>query len=176
MKALLLGLIKFVAVTAPVTWWWMHGGQQIYFKAFIAVSRPLFVILGVTNFPPSMVRDRMLNFLPFIALMAVTPHIPALRRFISTLAGLFLIYLSQVGLAYWAYVGVSQYAKTDPALKVHFFPAEIFSDALPFAVWAIFAGSALGTMLSQIIPPGESNVPDVAASLEREPSSASRED
>ena len=32
--------------------------------------------LGVITFPPSAVRDRLMNFLPFLALMVSTPGIP----------------------------------------------------------------------------------------------------
>ena len=47
-KSLLLLLLKFVALTVPLTWLWMNGGQQAYFRVYMTLARPILILLGVT--------------------------------------------------------------------------------------------------------------------------------
>jgi hypothetical protein len=151
-KNLLLPLLKFVAITGPITWWWMHGGQDLYFAAFKHLARPILLQIGVTNFPPSVVRDRLLNFLPFIALMMVTPQMSRFRRYVGIAGGMVVIFLGQVALTWWAWVCFAKNGR-GPESMTDFFPAMVISDALPFVLWALLANQFLLAQLAKILPP-----------------------
>jgi hypothetical protein len=158
MKRLFLPLLEFLAITGVVAWWWMHGGQEAYFKAWIEVARPALRWLGVTNFPPSLVKERFLNFLPFIALMTITPGFSWARRLGRTAIGLVVIFFGQIGLTYWGYVTFVRDGQSEESMA-NFFPAVMLHDALPFVLWAILANHFVSEFLLKIIPA----VPDAAA-------------
>lgn len=151
-KTLLRLLLEFVAITAPLTWLWMQGGQELYFRFFIRLARPFLILLGVTNFPPSLVRDHFLNWVPFLALMLITPHLPALRRLGGIVLGFVLIFFSHVGLTYWAYVTHVRDGHTAESLT-NYFPAQVISDAIPFVLWALLANRFLRELLVRVLPP-----------------------
>lgn len=144
-------LLEFVAITAPVTWWWMHGGQQAYWQLYRKLATPILVAMGVTSFPPGLVRDRTLNFLPFVALMLITPGLSRLRRWGGMAAGLVVIFAGQVLLAWWAFVTHVQDGRDRESMS-DFFPALILSDALPFVLWALLANRILLDLLARILP------------------------
>jgi hypothetical protein len=150
-KTLLLLLLKFVAITAPLTWVWMNGGQQAYFKFFMSMARPLLVFMGVMGMSQSLVRDRMFNVIPFLALMLITPRLPPLKRVRGIVLGYGIIFLSQVGLCYWAYATHIRDGRTAESMS-NFFPALIACDAIPFVLWAIFANEFLSDLLRQVLP------------------------
>jgi hypothetical protein len=152
MKSLFLPLLKFVAITGPVAWWWMHGGQDAYFKAWIEVARPILKAIGVTGFPPSLVKERFLNFLPFVALMAITPGFSLSSRLVRTAIGLVGIFMGQLGLTYWGWVTFVRDGQTVES-SANFFPAVMLSDALPFVLWTILANRFVSEFLLKIIPP-----------------------
>ena len=53
MKTLLWVGLKFVAITGPVTWWWMYGGgQEAYWDLYRDLAFPILKVMGVTTFPP----------------------------------------------------------------------------------------------------------------------------
>ncbi len=170
-KTLLLLLAKFVAVTAPLTWLWMHGGQEAYFKFFVALSRPFLILLGVTNFPPSLVRDRFLNLVPFLALMLITPGLSVVTRLSRTALGFVLIFLSQIGLTYWAYVTHIRDGKTAESMA-NYFPALVMSDALPFVLWALLANRFLRELLAHVLPQTQEGTGDAAGRVESPRNSA----
>jgi hypothetical protein len=151
-KTLLWIGIKFVAITAPVTWWWMHGGSDAYWQLYQKFAFPILATMGVTTFSAGLVKDRLLSFLPFVALMLITPRLSTARRFGGGAIGLLVIFAGQVGLAWWAWWTHTRSDAPPNEAMSDFFPALILMDALPFVVWAVIANPVLLDLLSRIIP------------------------
>ena len=147
----LLILLEFVAITVPLTWLWLNGGLEVYYGIFQRLAFPLLQEMGVNTFPPGLVRDRMINFIPFVALMLITPGLPVRRRFGGLAAGIPLIFLSHVLLAYWAWATFVRDGQT-AASMANFFPALLAADAFPLILWAVFANRFLLEMISRILP------------------------
>jgi hypothetical protein len=146
-------LLKFLALTLPLTWWWMNGGQQAYWEhVYKPYAFPVLGWLGVTTFPPSAVRERLMNFLPFLALMISTPGMTLKVRLKRSSIGLALIFLGQIALGYWAYIAFEGRGPQDEATAA-FFPAVVASDALPFVLWALMAREFVGALLASVLPP-----------------------
>jgi hypothetical protein len=150
-KTLLLLLLKFVAITVPLTWVWMNGGQQLYFRTYMWLARPILIWIGVTNFPPSLVRDRFINFIPFLALILITPRLSALRRCFGVAAGLVLLFFSQIGLTYMAWASFVRDGRTAESMS-NYFPALVMSDAMPFVIWALLANEFLSDLVKRVVP------------------------
>jgi hypothetical protein len=152
-KTLLRLLLEFVAITVPLTAFWLNGGREAYFQFFMFFARPILVGIGVTHFPPSLVFDRMVNMIPFLGLMLVTPQVSLRRRLGGIGLGYLVIFLSQVGLCYWAFVSFIQDGQTAES-KARYFPALIACDATPFVLWAIFANEYVSGLFRKVMPPG----------------------
>ena len=152
MRGLIL-LLEFIAITAPLTWLWMNGGQEAYMAFFKDVARPLFKLLGVTNYPPSAVRDRFIGMVPFIALMLITPGLEWRRRIGALLIGFPIMVLCQVALVFAVFKIVVQGGGWNEETRTALFPFQVLFDAIPLLLWAIFAHEYLGGLLQRIIPP-----------------------
>jgi len=145
-------LLEFTAITVPLTWLWMNGGQDAYFAFYKRLAAPILLMLGVTSFPPGLVKDRMISFIPFLALMLVTPHIPIRRRWIGIGVGFVLLFLSHIALTWWAWVSFVRDGRS-PDSMLYYFPALVIADAMPFVLWALFANRFLRELLERVIPP-----------------------
>lgn len=151
-KRPLLGLLlKFVAITLPLTWLWMNGGQDAYFSFYMDLVRPILRGLGVTSFSPGLVRDRMIGFVPFLALMLVTPQLTPRRRFGGIAIGVGVLFVSHIALTYWAWATFVRDGATNQSM-MRYFPALIVSDALPFLLWAVFANRLLSELIARVLP------------------------
>ena len=170
MKTVDLKLLEFLAITVPVAWWWNQmGGREATWKVFLQVSAPILAQMGVLAFAGSLVKDRLLGVLPFVALMVITPGIPLLRKAVRTVIGLFILYYAYVFLAYWAWYthdreGVDQYSMSE------FFPVQNMVDALPFVLWAIFAREFVAENLLKYMPAAVSPAAPAEARGEPAPS------
>lgn len=173
MRGLIL-LIEFIAITAPLTWLWMNGGQEAYMAFFKDVARPVLTALGVTNYPPSAVRDRFIGFVPFIALMLITPGLEWSKRIGGILIGIPIIVLCQMALVFAVFKVVVQGGGWNSDTKTALFPFTVMFDAVPLLLWAIFAHEYLGGLLKSIIPPVP--VPAGAPPVEAQPSADPDED
>ena len=160
MRGLIL-LLEFVAITAPLTWLWMNGGQEAYMAFFKEVARPALAALGVTNYPPSAVRDRFIGFVPFIALMLITPGLAWSKRIGGLLIGFPIIVLCQIALVFAVFKIVVQGGGWNNDTKTALFPFTVIFDAVPLLLWAVFAHEYLGGLLQNIIPPTPVPVADV---------------
>lgn len=150
--------LEFAAITVPLTWLWMHGGQDLYFRFYMRIASRVLLLIGVTNFPPGLVRDRMISFIPFLALMLVTPHIPLLRRWIGIAAGFTLLFVSHIALTWWAWVSFVRDGKSVDSMMTYF-PALVVADAMPFLLWALFANRALSEFFARVLPAPTSRRP-----------------
>ena len=151
-KSALRILLEFVVVTVPLTWFWMTYGEAAYEDFFRAVGFPILLQLGVTGFPMGVVTDRMISFIPFLALMVVTPKMTRARRIGGIIGGFFVLFLSHIGLALWAWISFVRDGRSDESMLTYF-PALVIADALPFLLWAIFANRYLKELLERVLPP-----------------------
>jgi hypothetical protein len=152
-KTLLRLLLEFVAITVPLTAFWLNGGSEAYFQLFRFFARPILVEMGATSLLRGAVSDRMVSVIPFLGLMVVTPQLSLRRRLGGIGLGLLVIFLSHVGLSYWAFVSFIPDGKTAESLA-RYFPAQIACDATPFVLWAIFANEYLSELFRKVMPPG----------------------
>ncbi len=148
-----LRALAFVAITVPLTWWWMNGGADAYMAFFKQTATPLFKLLGVTNYPPSAVRDRFIGFVPFVALMAITPGLDLSRRIGAILISFPIVFLCQVALVYAVFKIVIQGGGWNDQTRTALFPFTVLFDGLPLLLWAIFAHEFLAEKLKKIMPP-----------------------
>jgi hypothetical protein len=149
-KRLLVLIVELVALSVPLTWLWLAWGQDAYQAAFGDVAGPLLRALGVKEVVDSPAQKRFVNYVPFLALMLVTPGLALARRLGGILLGIPLIFLCHVGL-----VAVEVFSRTrhrpteDPFSTV--FPAAMFADAFPFILWALFANEFLRELLAKAL-------------------------
>jgi len=148
-----LRALAFVAITVPLTYWWMHGGQDAYMAFFKQTATPLLKLLGVTSYPPSAVRDRFIGFVPFVALIAITPGLDLTKRLGAILISFPIVFLCQVALVFAVFRIVVQGGGWNEETKTALFPFTVLFDGLPLLLWAVFAHEYLGEQLKRIIPP-----------------------
>lgn len=161
MRGLILAL-EFVAITAPLTWLWMNGGQDAYMAFFKQAARPLLIALGVTSYPPSAVRDRFIGFVPFVALMLITPGLEWSKRIGGILIGFPIVFLCQVALVFAVFRIVVEGGGWDDQTRTALFPFQVIFDAIPLLLWAVFAHEYVGGLLQRIIPAGPAPPPPPA--------------
>jgi hypothetical protein len=150
-RPLLLGL-SIVLLTVGLTWAWTAWGGDAYERLLLWVAGPLLEAAGVTRIVESPAQKRFVSFVPFLALMWVTPKMSVRRRVVGTLVGCALLFLAHVGL-----VGVEQWSQSkrrptsDPFSTL--FPAALFADSLPFMLWAVIANRWLRDWFARIVGP-----------------------
>jgi hypothetical protein len=141
-KRLWLLILEFFAITIPAAWLWIEWGRTAYLKFFLKLATPILMILGVTEFQPRLVQEHFLNYVPFLVLMVITPELTIRRRIIGTIVGFVIILFDHIGLVSMAFIAYSNYGLTAKSFST-LFPALLFSDSLPFILWAIIASSYL---------------------------------
>jgi hypothetical protein len=132
MKQALWFGIKFVALTAPLTWLWVVAdGRELFARQFfVPIAGTIYDALGLEI--RAVWRERYIHFVPFIALVLLTPRLGARRRTLGLLGGLVAMFCADVVIN-----GIAQYGHRRPVdLSM---PLKVMSDALPFAVWAVVA-------------------------------------
>ena len=164
-------LLKFVAITAPLVWWWTHGGLETYHEIFRRLAFPLLQEMGVTHVSAGLVRDRFVGFIPFLGLMLVTPGLALKRRLVGLAVGAFVIFLSHVGLSYWSWVSFGEEGRTGASMA-RYFPALVMTDAVPFVLWALFANRFLLAQIARVLPGVAIASPPVSADAPAEASSS----
>jgi len=136
-RAALLTL-EFIAITVPLTWLWMEWGREAYADVFNPLAAPFLAWAGYPNSQIGSIPQRFINYVPFLALMAITPRLSPMRRVFGTAIGCVAIFVGHVAFvlaSIWAY---ARYGET-PEAVARLFPALVLCDALPFVVWAVIA-------------------------------------
>jgi hypothetical protein len=128
MKPILLFLAKFICLTAPFVWLWLAGGMIIYDVLYSPVADAIYGWLGFEGVATP-VRSRYINFIPFLALMVLTPNLSTRRRLGGTTIGLLIIFSMHIAVNLTA----------DP--RTHMLPrmVRLMLDAAPFFLWVIIA-------------------------------------
>ena len=131
--------LKFVALTAPLTWLWVTGGRELYASCFTPLADAVYELFGVEGVK-AVWRERYINQVPFVALMLLTPSLGLRQRLVRLALGVVVILLAQIALN-----GIVQYGRaTVESLPIGL---AILSDALPFVLWALLAREFLATFV-----------------------------
>ncbi len=160
----LILLLKFVAITVPLTWLWMSWGRDAYAGVFEDLARPIYRLLGLRTLRPTGVHERFINFLPFLVLMLLTPRLSTTRRVVGTAIGCVVLFLFHVGFSIATSWGprVGGTGMTAAAFEISF-PAYLFSDSLPFLLWVIIAHRVVADFATQamerLAPEGPAHEP-----------------
>jgi hypothetical protein len=135
----LLTLLKIIAVSVPLTWLWIEWGRDAYGKLFVQLALPIYGLFGLTSLMPEAARDRFINYLPFLILMLITPHMTLRRRLVGIAVGFVVIFFVHVIFVYIASTSINP----DNTINVRGFkrivPANGLSDSVPFVLWVIIA-------------------------------------
>lgn len=141
----LLRIAAFLAITVGGTWLWLDGGNRWYANNIYGpFASTLYDLVGLDY--PARYRLRFINWIPFLALMAVTPRLSWRRRGIGTLAGLVVLLFS--------------HAVTN-AITLYILggrgPMPIWvglvSDGMPLVLWAVIARDFVTGIVSRAVNP-----------------------
>ncbi len=132
MKPTLLFLAKFVCLTAPLIWLWLAGGLNVYHALYSPIASAIYEGLGFEGVATP-VRARYINFIPFLALMVLTPNLSTRRRLGGTAIGLLIIFSM--------HIAVNLTANLETLLLPR--PVSLSLDAAPFFLWFIIANEFL---------------------------------
>ena len=133
MKPTLLFLAKFVCLTAPLIWLWLAGGLNVYHSLYSPIASAIYEWLGFEGVATP-VRTRYINFVPFLALMVLTPNLSTRRRLGGTAIGLLILFSM--------HIAVNLTASPPPAYRLPR-PVELALDAAPFFLWFVIANEFL---------------------------------
>jgi hypothetical protein len=140
MKQALFFLIKFIALTAPLTWLWQKGGRAAYREIHVHGARLVFELLEVGHVPTPG-RQRFISIIPFIALVLMTPRLSIRRRWLGLLLGLLALFLLHIFSQLWA----------DPETRRFFIWTKLLLDAAPFVLWVVIAHEYVENALARTI-------------------------
>jgi len=155
-----LKLLQIAAISLPLTWIWIEWGRAAYGWLFLRLALPVFGLLGETSLMPVGARDRFINYLPFLILMLVTPRMSWLRRIVGIAVGFVSIFVSHLVFVWISHkVGVGRDGMTPGQFRT-MFPVLMVSDALPLALWALFASQWIRETLARVIPASSPPSPD----------------
>jgi hypothetical protein len=89
MRKILLRVAAFALITLLLTWLWGEGGQVLYGRFLKLVAPSIYDFFGFEGARVGTLRQRYVNFVPFIGLVLVTPALSVRRRTIGLAVGLF---------------------------------------------------------------------------------------
>lgn len=152
-------LVLFAGITLALTYLWEEGGRVAYGRFLKAVAPPLYDLLGFDGARVGAFRQRYVNFVPFVGLVLVTPHLSARRRLMGLAVGLFVLFLGHLGLNLTEVgSGRTRHLPLMPSLV---------SDTLPFLVWLIVAAPALAHWLPAATDPPTTAPDPPATAIDR---------
>jgi hypothetical protein len=139
MRKILLRVAAFALITLLLTWLWGEGGQVLYGRFLKLVAPSIYDFFGFEGARVGTLRQRYVNFVPFIGLLLVTPALSVRRRTIGLAVGLFVLFCSHLALNLTeSGSGGARHLPVVPSLV---------SDTLPFLVWLVIAAPALAHWL-----------------------------
>jgi|JI10StandDraft_1071094.scaffolds.fasta_scaffold596665_2 hypothetical protein len=161
MTKTLLRVAAFAAITLCLTWLWDEGGRMAYGRFLKSVAPPIYDLIGFEGARVGAFRQRYVNFIPFVGLVLVTPHLSARRRAIGLALGLFALFCGHLALNLTEIgAGRARHLPLVPSLV---------SDTLPFLFWLGVAAPALAHWLPGAPAASGAAPPDVppATAIER---------
>ncbi len=145
MKKAVLIVLGFGVISIGLTWIWNEWARLAYGHFLVAVGRPIYDLIGFGDVRVAGLRERYINFVPFVSLVLVTPGITLRRRTIGLATGLIAISASHLALNL---TGLLQ----PGGLSLPIVPA-LVSDALPFLVWLVVAYPVVVKFLPSLTEP-----------------------
>jgi hypothetical protein len=151
MKKALLFLLEFVALSVPLTWFWVSWAGPVYGWFFHHAATAIYALFGLSGVPTPM-RERFIHYIPFVVLMILTPRLSARRRFGGIALGGLVLFVFQVA---------SNWIASPGGRPPLFFPLPIalLSDALPFVLWTLIAHEFVRDAVHRV-PRARPTVPD----------------
>jgi hypothetical protein len=137
MKPALLFLVKFVCLTAPFVWLWQMGGLNVYHAVYSPIASAIYEWLGYEGVATP-VRIRYINFIPFLALMVLTPNLTTRRRLGGAAIGLVILFSMHIAVNLTA----------DPWTLALPRPISLSLDAAPFVLWVVIANEFVLNFMS----------------------------
>jgi len=160
MKRFLLFAASFVALTVPLTWLWMSGGDKLYAQTITPLAREIYELFGITG-RGTLRRTRFINLIPFTTLTLLTPGISLRRRLVGLVTGWAVLVVSHIALNGYAMTRQSR----GPLPPV----AALGSDAMPFLIWYVIARDFVRETLHSVRGrPAASGDPEESATQERD--------
>lgn len=138
MKKTLLIVLSFVVISIGLTWIWNEWARAGYAQLLKSVAPPLYELLGFGDARVGLLRERYINFVPFVSLLLVTPGLTLRRRAIGLALGLVFIFVCHLAL------NLTELFQPGRSLPI---VPSIVSDALPFLVWSVVAYPVLTKFL-----------------------------
>jgi hypothetical protein len=135
-------LLEFAALSVPLTWLWLTWAQEPYTELVGSLGAPLLERLGAAAVPESPAEKRFVSYVPFLVLILVTPRLSLRRRLAGLAAGCGILFLAHLGLLVVEAFAQTPGRPTEDSFST-VFPAAMFVDALPFALWAVVAQEVL---------------------------------
>jgi hypothetical protein len=145
MKRAVLIVLGFGVISIGLTWIWNEWAQLAYGHFLAAIGPPIYDLIGFEDARMAALRERYINFVPFVSLVLVTPGITLRRRTIGLAMGLVAISASHLALNL---TGLLQPGGV--ALPI---VAALVSDALPFLVWLVVAYPVVVKFLPSLSEP-----------------------
>ena len=142
MKQALWFVLKFVVLTVPLTWLWVTGGRESYGAILAPASNFIYDLLGAEGVRPVW-RERYINYVPFVSLMLLTPRLGWKARLGGLATGLVLILVAHIAMN-WISFAIRGRGPFPGYLAV-------FSDTLPFILWAVLARSYVAELARQVM-------------------------
>ena len=138
MKKSVLIVLAFCVISIGLTWIWNEWARAHYGHLLNAVAPSIYELIGFEHARVGALRQRYINFVPFVSLLLVTPGLTLQRRTIGLVLGLFSIFVSHLAL------NLTELLQPGNSLPI---VPSVISDALPFLVWIIVAYPALKKFL-----------------------------
>ena len=153
MKRAAIVLLAFFAITLALAWLWTNGGREAYGRFLLAVGQPIFDAIGA-DVPIRPMRERYINWIPFVGLVLVTPGIAFARRFLGLFLGLVFLSACHIGL---------NLLTSDPRGRHLPLVPSMLSDALPFVVWFLVAWPVVASWFQRALESGVQADPEEEA-------------
>ncbi len=141
-KRVVLLTLEVVAVTIPLTWLWLAWGREAYHGVFVQLAGTVPGWFGLPSGQLIAAPQRFINYVPFLALMIVTPRLSLARRVLGTLVGFGVIFLGHLAFFLVSIAVYAEHGMTPRAMSA-LFPVLLLSDSLPFILWTIIARDVL---------------------------------
>ena len=144
--------LELIVVSVALSWLWTSYGTAAYLQFFGRLARPFFDAIGQDHIVIAF-RERFINLVPFLVLMAVTPGLSLRRRSLGTLLGLFVLFCGHLALTWLA--GITPRPGSggfrDNAFTIRLI-ANLASDSLPFLIWATIAARQVRGLAVWLFP------------------------
>jgi len=130
MKRGVLVVVGFIVITVALTYFWEEGGRLNYGRFLKTVAPTIYDWFGVGDARVGALRQRYINWIPFVGLVAVTPGLALKRRLLGLVGGL--------GALFVGHLALNLTERVHKAAHLPFVPS-LVSDALPFVLWILVA-------------------------------------